>query len=114
MTTQNLFPKTKVLFSPVGPGIVTGETNANYFKVNHVAVAWLILYHEEHNAYYAFDPCRHLAEGKVRIFFKKDHDARKDPPVNIGSIVVGSQEQFLAINKDIGHYGFINEVILKN
>lgn len=33
----------KIKFSPVGPGIVTGETQAGYPMVNHVAVTWLVL-----------------------------------------------------------------------
>lgn len=112
--SQNKYPNTKVLFSPVGPGIVTGVTQAGYCQVNHIAVTWLILYHLEEKRYYSSDDCSHLHDGKIKIFYKKGYDPVNDAPINVGSIVIGSQEQFLQLRKDIGFFGNNIEVIFEN
>lgn len=111
---QNKYPKTRVLFSPIGPGIVTGTTSVGYLKVNDIAVTWMILYHLEEKRYYFTDDCFHLREGKIKIFYKKGYDPLKDIPINVGSIIVGSQEQFLQMQKEIGFFGNNIEVILEN
>lgn len=108
-----MFPDLKVIYSPVGPGIITDETLAGYFKVNEIAVAWLICLNLRTGNYYHFDPCQHLEKGNIKVFFLDGHDPLMDIPVKVSDIVVGSSKQYLGIKRDVPALPMISEVLFR-
>ena len=78
----------KVKFSPVGPGIVTGETQAGYPMVNHVAVTWLIL---DDDQWTLHDPAGRFRTGNWKMFIDDERN-----PTHKDSVVFRSSEEAIA------------------
>ena len=61
---------TEVLGSPVGPGKITGITDAGYPQVNEVAVAWMCYRDERTGQPTLFDPRGQIGDAQRASFLK--------------------------------------------
>ena len=51
-----------VITSPDGPGVITGHSERGYPKVNHITVAWCLMFAEEQ---YLFDPHEKFTDKEI-------------------------------------------------
>lgn len=75
--------RNKVKFSPVGPGYITDTTNAGYYKVNDIAVAWLVTEDNQID-----DRTGYFNQGKWKLFIDDERD-----PVDKSFIVARSSQE---------------------
>lgn len=101
--------KLRVLFSPVGAGRITSETQAGFYRVNEIAVGWFIAYNEDTEEYSVFDPRRLLASDRIRVYFIKDFDPIKNSTDKKNCVIIGSDEQFQKMVNHIGYFGKIDD-----
>lgn len=73
----------KVKFSPVGEGYITGVTERGYYKVNDIAVAWLVTQNNQID-----DRTGYFKQGKWKLFIDDERD-----PVEKNFIVARSSQE---------------------
>lgn len=94
MKKDHLVVGDSVFTSPVGPGIITGVTDAGYPQVNHVAVARLV-HRTDEGQFVTVDHYGSYADGNYNMAatgFNKDNSV----------VVVDSIEMANSFIKDIG------------
>jgi hypothetical protein len=84
---------------PVGPGPITGITDAGFPQINHVAVSRFI-YKDEQNQFGIFDPHGSYAKGGYEMFIDDERDL--GPALSTGTVLVRSSQDAINVVKSIG------------
>jgi hypothetical protein len=88
-----------VFNSPVGPGVLTGVTDAGFPQINHVAVARLI-HKDKEGQFGIFDPYRSYSKGDYELFLDDERDL--GPVLSTGTVLVRSSKDAINVVKSIG------------